>query len=148
MALVDDRRRLARIRVAIVLSGVAVFSQLYLFQPLLPELCDAFGISPAQSSFAVSRGTLGMAAGLFLFAFAADAAFALAALPEDLEAALHAPDELARRPVALLPEWRRPDPPRPKRMAGVNRSLADLRQIDPVGRAALQTAPTPTGPAT
>lgn len=60
------------IQVAIVLSGVSVFAQLYLFQPLLHELGVEFGIGPAMSSLSVSAGTAGMAAGLFTFAFWAD----------------------------------------------------------------------------
>jgi len=60
------------IQIAIVLSGVSVFAQLYLFQPLLPELSREFGLSPAISSLSVSAGTAGMAVGLFAFAFWAD----------------------------------------------------------------------------
>ena len=60
------------IQVALVLSGVSVFAQLYLFQPLLPELGREFGLSPAISSLSVSAGTAGMAVGLFTFAFWAD----------------------------------------------------------------------------
>ena len=60
------------IQIAIVLSGVSVFAQLYLFQPLLPELGRAFNLTPAISSLSVSAGTAGMAVGLFAFAFWAD----------------------------------------------------------------------------
>ncbi len=60
------------IQIAIILSGVSVFAQLYLFQPLLPELGREFALGPAMSSLSVSAGTAGMAAGLFTFAFWAD----------------------------------------------------------------------------
>ncbi len=73
------------------------------------------------------------------FAFAAEAAFALAAIPDDRDAADRAPATLQARPLTPLPDWRRPEPPRPLRLAGVHRSLADLRQIDPVGREPLQS---------
>ena len=53
-------------------SGLSVFAQLYLFQPLLPELCQFFGVEMAASSLAVSLSTIGMAAGLLFFAFTAD----------------------------------------------------------------------------
>ncbi|MEC5146397.1 MFS transporter [Chitinophaga sp. 212800010-3] len=61
-----------RIKSAIFLSGLSVFAQLYVFQPLLPLLCKHFRITPAQSSYAVSASTLGMATGLIFFSFKAD----------------------------------------------------------------------------
>ena len=64
--------RYRRIRTCMLLSGLSVFAQLYLFQPLLTSLCEEFTISPATSSLAVSFGTIGMATGLFIFAFRAD----------------------------------------------------------------------------
>lgn len=64
--------RFKLIKNSIFLSGLSVFSQLYLFQPLLPQLCRQFHISPAHSSWAVSATTIGMAAGLFIFSFYAD----------------------------------------------------------------------------
>ncbi|QHS58543.1 MFS transporter [Chitinophaga agri] len=65
--------RFRRIKNSIFLSGLSVFAQLYLFQPVLPMLCKEFGVTPAQSSWAVSASTMGMAAGLFIFSFKADA---------------------------------------------------------------------------
>jgi YNFM family putative membrane transporter len=65
--------RFRRIKNSIFLSGLSVFAQLYLFQPLLPLLCKEFGVTPARSSWAVSASTLGMATGLFIFSFKADA---------------------------------------------------------------------------
>ena len=62
----------SRIKLGIFLSGLSVFAQLYLFQPLLPELCRYYQITPEHSSLAVSAGTVGMAIGLFVFAFWAD----------------------------------------------------------------------------
>ena len=64
--------RFGRIKGCIFLSGLSVFAQLYLFQPMLTLLCKEFKITPAHSSLAVSACTVGMAAGLFLFAFKAD----------------------------------------------------------------------------
>ncbi len=61
-----------RIKIGIFLTGLSVFAQLYLFQPLLPELCRTYIITPEYSSLAVSSGTIGMAIGLFIFAFRAD----------------------------------------------------------------------------
>lgn len=55
------------------MSGLSVFAQLYLFQPVLPLLCKEFKISPAESSWAVSASTMGMAVGLFIFSLKADA---------------------------------------------------------------------------
>ncbi len=60
------------IRAGIFLSGLSVFAQLYLFQPLLPQLCHSYQISPASSAWTVSGSTLGMALGLFVFSFKAD----------------------------------------------------------------------------
>lgn len=55
-----------------LISGLSVFAQLYLFQPMLSELQASFGVSLATGSLAVSASTIGMATGLFLFAFKAD----------------------------------------------------------------------------
>src|SRR5690625_847914 len=65
-------QRYKRIRTAMMLSGISIFAQLYLFQPLLPALSRSFSLSPAMSSLAVSAGTAGMALGLFTLAFHAD----------------------------------------------------------------------------
>lgn len=65
-------KRNRRIRLCMFVSGLSVFAQLYLFQPLLPELCQFFGVEMAASSLAVSLSTIGMAAGLLFFAFTAD----------------------------------------------------------------------------
>ncbi|WP_149695780.1 MFS transporter [Chitinophaga sp. CF418] len=65
--------RFRRIKNSIFLSGLSVFAQLYLFQPVLPLLCKEFKISPAESSWAVSASTMGMAVGLFIFSLKADA---------------------------------------------------------------------------
>lgn len=67
-----DSKDYKRIKLGIFLSGLCVFAQLYLFQPLLPALCRQFEITPEHSSLAVSAGTIGMAIGLFIFAFRAD----------------------------------------------------------------------------
>ncbi len=67
-----NTKNFLRIKLGIFLSGLSVFAQLYLFQPLLPELCRYYDITPEHSSLAVSAGTVGMAIGLFIFAFWAD----------------------------------------------------------------------------
>lgn len=67
-----NSKRYKLIRNCIFISGLSVFAQLYLFQPMLSNLCTEFGIMPAMSSLAVSVSTLGMATGLFIFAFMAD----------------------------------------------------------------------------
>lgn len=69
----DKERRFRAIRNCMLISGLSVFAQLYLFQPMLSELSNNFGISLATSSLSVSISTIGMATGLFLFAFKADA---------------------------------------------------------------------------
>lgn len=61
-----------RIRFGILLTGLSVFAQLYLFQPILDRLSHHFAILPATASLSVSTGTVGMAIGLFLFVFHAD----------------------------------------------------------------------------
>ncbi|WP_031427613.1 MFS transporter [Flavimarina sp. Hel_I_48] len=66
-------KRYHKIRNGIFLSGISVFAQLYLFQPLLPALCSAFNVTVAMSSLVISAGTVGMAVGLFILAFRADA---------------------------------------------------------------------------
>lgn len=69
----DKEKRFRTIRNCMLISGLSVFAQLYLFQPMLSELSNNFGISLATSSLSVSISTIGMATGLFLFAFKADA---------------------------------------------------------------------------
>lgn len=65
--------RFRTIRNCMLLSGLSVFAQLYLFQPMLSDLRSFFQIGLSLSSLSVSASTLGMAAGLLLFAFKADA---------------------------------------------------------------------------
>ena len=65
-------KRSCIIRNCMLISGLSVFAQLYLFQPMLSELQASFGVSLATGSLAVSASTIGMATGLFLFAFKAD----------------------------------------------------------------------------
>lgn len=68
----DERIRFRRIRLCMLLSGLSVFAQLYLFQPLLSDLCRFYNISAVSGSLSVSASTIGMAAGLFVLAFKAD----------------------------------------------------------------------------
>lgn len=68
-----ERKRFRSIRLCMLLSGLSVFAQLYLFQPLLSDLCSFYGISAVTGSLSVSASTIGMAVGLFVLAFKADA---------------------------------------------------------------------------
>ena len=65
-------KRYRNIQLTIFLSGLSVFAQLYLFQPLLPTVAKDFHISIGDSSLLVSSSTFGMALGLLFFAFKAD----------------------------------------------------------------------------
>ena len=64
--------RFRLIRNCMLLSGISVFAQLYLFQPILSDLCRFFSITPATSSLTVSITTVGIAVGLLYWAFKAD----------------------------------------------------------------------------
>lgn len=64
--------RFRLIRNCMLLSGISIFAQLYLFQPILSDLCRFFTITPATSSLAVSITTVGIAVGLLYWAFKAD----------------------------------------------------------------------------
>lgn len=64
--------RFARVRFCILLTGLSLFSQLYVYQPLLEELHLSFGVLPSTASLSVSSGTIGMAIGLFFYVFYAD----------------------------------------------------------------------------
>ena len=55
-----------RVSVALFLAGFATFSLLYCVQPLLPELSQTFGVSPAQSALALSVSTACLAASIVL----------------------------------------------------------------------------------
>lgn len=64
--------RFSRIRFCILLTGLSLFAQLYVYQPLIEELHLSFGILPSTASLSVSAGTIGMALGLFFYVFYAD----------------------------------------------------------------------------
>jgi len=64
--------RFRSIKLCIFFSGLSVFAQLYLFQPMLPMAAEQFGVSVGDTSLLVSSSTIGMAAGLLFFAFKAD----------------------------------------------------------------------------
>ncbi|TCC58330.1 MFS transporter [Kribbella pittospori] len=51
---------------ALFAAGLATFALLYSTQPLLPELVDAFHVSPSQSAFTVSLATLGLGIALLI----------------------------------------------------------------------------------
>lgn len=65
-------KRFQYIKLCIFLSGLSVFAQLYLFQPLLPMVAEHFKTTVGDSSLLVSSATIGMALGLLFFAFKAD----------------------------------------------------------------------------
>lgn len=65
-------RRFQYIKLCIFFSGLSVFAQLYLFQPLLPMAAEHFKVSVGDTSLLVSSSTIGMALGLLFFAFKAD----------------------------------------------------------------------------
>lgn len=58
-----DSRDYRRASIALFLAGFSSFSLIYCVQPLLPEFKDAFGLSPATASLALSltTGTLALA---------------------------------------------------------------------------------------
>ncbi|MDR2234851.1 MAG: MFS transporter [Chryseobacterium sp.] len=64
--------RFRYIKLCIFFSGLSVFAQLYLFQPMLPMVAEYFKTTAGDSSLLVSSSTIGMAAGLLFFAFKAD----------------------------------------------------------------------------
>ncbi|KFF11400.1 MFS transporter [Chryseobacterium soli] len=64
--------RFRYIKLCIFFSGLSVFAQLYLFQPLLPMVAEHFKTTVGDSSLLVSSTTIGMACGLLFFAFQAD----------------------------------------------------------------------------
>ncbi|MDQ0781463.1 MFS transporter [Chryseobacterium sp. W4I1] len=64
--------RFRYIKLCIFFSGLSVFAQLYLFQPMLPTVAEYFRTTAGDSSLLVSSTTIGMAAGLLFFAFKAD----------------------------------------------------------------------------
>lgn len=64
--------RFRYIKLCILFSGLSVFAQLYLFQPMLPMAAEQFGVSVGDTSLLVSSSTIGMALGLLFFAFKAD----------------------------------------------------------------------------
>ncbi len=61
-----------RIAFSMFLAGVCCYGLLYYYQPLLPLLTNEFGLSVAESSFAVSFSTLGMTIGLLIGMFFSD----------------------------------------------------------------------------
>lgn len=61
-----------RVMVAMFAAGVATFVLLYATQALLPELHDAFGVTPAQATLSMSLTTAGLAVGLLVAGPASD----------------------------------------------------------------------------
>lgn len=65
--------RFRRIRIGVLLIGLTMFAQLYIFQPILSSLREFYNIAHTSASLAVSTGTIGIAVGLFFYVFYADA---------------------------------------------------------------------------
>ncbi|AFQ46819.1 MFS transporter [Burkholderia cepacia] len=61
-----------RASVALLFAGYATFSLLYYVQPLLPEFSTTFGVSPAQSSLALSFSTGALAIAVFVAGFVSE----------------------------------------------------------------------------
>lgn len=61
-----------RASVALLFAGYATFSLLYYVQPLLPEFSKTFGVSPAQSSLALSFSTATLALAVFVAGFVSE----------------------------------------------------------------------------
>lgn len=61
-----DTPRYRRAVSALFCAGFATFALLYCVQPLLPQLAEAFAVSSASSSLALSLSTLGLAGGLLV----------------------------------------------------------------------------------
>lgn len=61
-----DTPEYRRAVLALFCAGFATFALLYCVQPLLPQLAEAFAVSSASSSLALSLTTLGLAGGLLV----------------------------------------------------------------------------------
>ncbi|WP_082194677.1 MFS transporter [Paraburkholderia sprentiae] len=61
-----------RASVALLFAGYATFSLLYCVQPLLPSFSDAFNVTPAQSSLALSLSTAALAVAIFVAGFVSE----------------------------------------------------------------------------
>ncbi|WP_323119545.1 MFS transporter [Burkholderia alba] len=61
-----------RASVALLFAGYATFSLLYCVQPLLPAFSTTFGVSPAQSSLALSLATAALAFAVFVAGFVSE----------------------------------------------------------------------------
>ncbi|NLU83652.1 MFS transporter [Rhodococcus sp. HNM0569] len=65
-------REYRRILVALLCAGIATFAQLYSVQGILPLISSGLGVSPSQSSLAVSAATVGIAVAVIPWSVAAD----------------------------------------------------------------------------
>lgn len=61
-----------RASLALLFAGYATFSLLYCVQPLLPAFSETFGVSPAQSSLALSFSTAALAIAIFVAGFVSE----------------------------------------------------------------------------
>jgi YNFM family putative membrane transporter len=89
-----------RISVALFLAGFATFSLLYGVQPLLPAIAQAFGVSPAESSLALSLST-----GMLAFAILGAGAVSSAVARRPLMGASMCAAAVLNIVAALVPDW-------------------------------------------
>ncbi|MFQ6370203.1 MFS transporter [Shewanella sp. YIC-542] len=89
-----------RAGIALFLAGFASFSLIYCVQPLLPDFARSFGVSPSQSSLALSVTT-----GFLAVAIVLAGAFSQALGRKGLMFCSMALAAILNCVVALLPEW-------------------------------------------
>ncbi|MGO1392410.1 MFS transporter [Agrococcus casei] len=81
-------REYRRILVALLFAGIATFAQVYSPQGILPEIAESLSVSPDQSALLISATTLGLAAGVIPWSWAADRIGRIAAMRWSLVAAV------------------------------------------------------------
>lgn len=86
--------------IALFLMGFASFSLIYCVQPLLPEFSQSFGVSPAESSLALSLTT-----GLLAFSIVLAGAFSQALGRRGLMFASMAMAAILNIVAAIVPSW-------------------------------------------
>lgn len=89
-----------RASLALLFAGYATFSLLYCVQPLLPAFSASFGVSPAQSSLAVSVTTAVLALAIFAAGFVSEGMSRHRLMTASLTAS-----SLLTLAVAAVPHW-------------------------------------------
>ncbi|AOK30761.1 MULTISPECIES: MFS transporter [Burkholderia] len=89
-----------RASIALLFAGFATFSLLYYVQPLLPEFSTTFGVSPAQSSLALSFSTAALALAIFVAGFVSEGLSRRALMTASLTAS-----SLFTLGAAFAPHW-------------------------------------------